>query len=207
MWVYVLVFVSSLSSCLSIVMSVCNHAYIKKNHQSLYSHTGHCIYQFTLDPPSSSSSYRPCMLSCTNRKVVLAPLLEPAEIQATQISRHLRYCLLPSHAHQGRGLPEREQWLFSRLLMDNLLLLREVVKRLALQQSLWLNLPAFGTMDLIAQHIHTLAPLPVYLTHEGLRIFKGIRRYFPLLSNTFHSSDVLFTALEKLDWFPLPLTM
>ena len=146
------------------------------------------------------------MLSCTNRKVVPAPLLEPAEIQATQISRHWRYCPLPSRAHQGRGLPEGEQWLFSRLLQDNLLLLREVVKRLALQQSLWLNLLAFGTMELIAQHIHTWAPLPVYLTHEGLRIFKGILRYFPLFPNTCHSSDVFVAASEKLDWFPLPFT-
>ena len=60
--------------------------------------------------------------------------------------------------------------------LDYLLLLREVVKRLALQQSLWLNPNAFGTMDLIAQHIHTLALLPVHLTHEGLRVFKGIPR-------------------------------
>ena len=29
-YIYVLVFVSSLSSCVSIAMSVCNHAYIKK---------------------------------------------------------------------------------------------------------------------------------------------------------------------------------
>lgn len=41
-------------------------------------------------------------------------------------------------------------------------------------------------------------------THEGLRIFKDILRYFPLLPNTCYSSDVLFTALEKLDFFPIP---
>ena len=102
-------------------------------------------------------------------------------------------------AHQGKGLPEGEQWLFSKLMLNNLLLSCEVVKMTRMAAKLWLNLPAFGTMDLIAQHIYTLALLPVNLTHAG-----GILRYFPLLPNTCYSSDVLFTALEKLDFFPIP---
>jgi len=39
-----------------------------------------------------------------------------------------RCCLLLSRVHQESGLPEGEQWLFSKFLLDNLLLLREVVK-------------------------------------------------------------------------------
>ena len=63
-------------------------------------------------------------------------------------------------------------------------------------------------MDLIAQHIHTLALLPVNLTHKALCIFECILRHFPLLLNTCHSLDVLliFTVLEKLDCFLLPFT-
>ena len=38
------------------------------------------------------------------------------------------YCILSSHGHEDRGLPEAEQWLFSRLQLDNLLLQREVVE-------------------------------------------------------------------------------
>ena len=38
------------------------------------------------------------------------------------------YCILPSRGHEERGLPEAEQWLFSRLQLDNLLLQREVVE-------------------------------------------------------------------------------
>ena len=146
------------------------------------------------------------MLSCKNRKVFPAPLLEPAEIQATQISRHLRYCLLPSHAYQGRGLPEGEQKLFYRLLLGNLLLLRKVVKRLALQQSLWLNHPAFGTMDLIAQHI-TLWHLFPHICHTRASVTLKVS------SDTSYSSPILaiartYFSLLWRSWtafhFPLP---
>ena len=59
------------------------------------------------------------------------------------------------------------------------------------------QIPTFGALDLMAQHIHTLALLPLKLTHKGLRVFKGILRYFPLLPDTCHSSDVRFYCIGE----------
>ena len=92
------------------------------------------------------------------------------------------------------------------LLLDNLLLLREVVKMthmaakpMAEPFRLWHS----GSHSAAHPHFGTSA---VNLTHQGLRIFKSILGYFPLIPDTCHSSDALFTALEKLDCFPFPFT-
>ena len=64
-------------------------------------------------------------------------------------------------------------------------------------------------MVLIAQHIHTLVLLPVHLTHEGLRVFKGISPQI----DTSHTSPILaiawtYYSLLWRSWtafhFPLP---
>jgi len=75
-----------------------------------------------------------------------------------------------------RGLPEGEQWFFSKLLLDNLLLLRQVVKMtrmsakpLAQLSRLW----RYGSCSAAHPHFGTSSRKS---DTRGLRILKGILR-------------------------------
>ena len=118
--------------------------------------------------------------------------LRPCFTTFPNISKIVEYTLLLASYFELSSPCRR---LPSRLLVDNLLLLRIAIGWLKWRQSLWLDFSASCALDLIAQLIYTLTLLPVHLTHEYFRISLDSVHSFPILATSW-----TYLSLQRRSW-------